>query len=60
MWRSSASSAAAMTTKPGSVARKVVSKAPQWVAPSAPTKPARSIGKRTGSFWIATSWTTWS
>jgi hypothetical protein len=22
--------------------------------------PARSMGKRTGSFWIATSWTTWS
>ena len=28
--------------------------------PSAPTKPARSIAKRTGRFWIATSWTTWS
>jgi hypothetical protein len=23
-------------------------------------KPARSIGNLTGSFWIATSWTTWS
>ena len=34
--------------------------APAWVAPSAPTSPARSIAKRTGRFWIATSWTTWS
>ena len=33
---------------------------PAWVWPSAPTSPARSIAKRTGSFWIATSCTTWS
>ena len=33
---------------------------PAWVGPSAPTSPARSIAKRTGSLWIATSCTTWS
>jgi hypothetical protein len=32
--------------------------APACVAPSAPTRPARSMAKRTGRFWIATSCTT--
>ena len=34
--------------------------APWWVGPSLPTRPARSRMKRTGSFWIAQSCTTWS
>ncbi len=60
MWTSSASSAGAMITKFGRQPRKARSNDPAWVAPSAPTKPARSIGKRTGSFCSATSCATWS
>ena len=55
---SSASSDGAMTTILGKQAMYVISNAPQWVAPSAPTKPAQSIAKRTGSFWRSTSCTT--
>ena len=60
MRTNSASSAAAITTKPGRLARKATSNAPACVAPSAPTSPARSIAKRTGNLWIATSCTIWS
>ncbi len=60
MRASSTSSEAAMITKPGRAPRKPMSKEPAWVGPSAPTSPARSMAKRTGSFWMATSWTTWS
>src|SRR6266540_842720 len=51
MWTSSASSAAAMITNPGRQPRYGRSKAPAWVGPSAPTRPARSSAKRTGSRW---------
>lgn len=47
---SSASSDGAMTTMLGKQAIYVISNAPQWVGPSAPTKPARSMAKRTGNF----------
>lgn len=47
---SSASSDGAITTMLGKQAMYVISNAPQWVGPSAPTKPARSMAKRTGSF----------
>lgn len=46
---SSASSEGAMTIMLGSVAMYVTSNAPQCVAPSAPTKPPRSIAKRTAA-----------
>uniref|UniRef100_A0A9I9EDM1 Uncharacterized protein n=1 Tax=Cucumis melo TaxID=3656 RepID=A0A9I9EDM1_CUCME len=46
---SSASSAGAMTIMFGKQAMYVISNAPQCVGPSAPTKPALSIAKRTGS-----------
>lgn len=48
MWISSDSLLGAMHTMLGRLAMKVTSNAPQWVAPSAPTRPARSIAKRTG------------
>ena len=57
---SSASSAAAISTMPGSAPMKPMSNDPACVAPSDPTRPALSMAKRTGSDWIATSWTTWS
>jgi hypothetical protein len=47
MWISSDSLLGAMHTMLGRLAMKVTSKAPQWVAPSAPTRPARSMAKRT-------------
>jgi hypothetical protein len=47
MWMSSASSEGAMTIMLGSVAMYVTSNAPQCVAPSAPTRPPRSMAKRT-------------
>jgi hypothetical protein len=47
MLMSSASLEGAMVTMWGRLAMKVMSKAPQWVAPSAPTMPARSMAKRT-------------
>lgn len=47
MWISSASSEGAMTIMLGSVAMYVTSNAPQCVAPSAPTRPPRSMAKRT-------------
>jgi 1-deoxy-D-xylulose-5-phosphate synthase len=37
-----------------------IQKLPAWVAPSAPTSPARSMAKRTGRDCSATSCTTWS
>jgi hypothetical protein len=37
-----------------------MSKEPAWVGAVGADEPARSMAKRTGSFWIATSWTTWS
>ena len=58
MRASSASSAAAIHIMPGSAPRYPISKLPACVAPSAPTRPARSIANRTGNFWIATSCTT--
>ena len=60
MRASSASSAAAIRTMFGNAPMKPMSKDPAWVGPSAPTSPARSMAKRTGSFWMATSCTTWS
>ncbi|CAN1811421.1 hypothetical protein LINPERHAP1_LOCUS26214 [Linum perenne] len=50
MCMSSVSSEGAMTTMFGKHAMKVVSKAPQCVGPSAPTRPALSIANLTGSF----------
>lgn len=47
---SSASSDGAMTTILGKQDMYTTSNAPQCVGPSAPTKPARSIAKRTGNF----------
>lgn len=47
MLMSSASLEGAMTTMLGRQAMKATSKAPQCVAPSAPTMPARSMAKRT-------------
>lgn len=47
---SSVSFDGAMTTMFGKQAIKVVSKAPQWVGPSAPTRPALSMANLTGSF----------
>ena len=44
----------------GSAPMKPMSNDPAWVEPSAPTRPARSMAKRTGRDWIATAWTTWS
>lgn len=49
IWMSSASSEGAITIMLGSVAMYVTSKAPQCVAPSAPTSPPRSIAKRTAA-----------
>mmetsp|Transcript_12318 Transcript_12318/g.30134 ORF Transcript_12318/g.30134 Transcript_12318/m.30134 type:complete len:209 (-) Transcript_12318:1505-2131(-) len=60
MLMSSASLEGAMHTMLGSDAMKVTSNAPQCVAPSAPTRPARSMAKRTGRFWRDTSCTIWS
>mmetsp|Transcript_8555 Transcript_8555/g.30871 ORF Transcript_8555/g.30871 Transcript_8555/m.30871 type:complete len:209 (-) Transcript_8555:1550-2176(-) len=60
MWHSSASLLGAMTTMFGTQARYATSKAPQCVAPSAPTSPARSMANLTGRFCSATSWTIWS
>jgi hypothetical protein len=48
MCTSSASSAAAMMTKFRQAAEIGESKEPAWVGPSAPTRPARSMAKRTG------------
>ena len=58
MRASSASSLAAISTMFGNAPMKPMSKEPAWVGPSAPTSPARSMAKRTGSFCIATSCTT--
>ena len=55
IWHSSASFLGAITTMSGRQAIKVISYAPACVGPSAPTKPARSMAKRTGNFWSATS-----
>ena len=60
MWKSSASSAGAITTMFGRQAMKATSKAPQCVGPSAPTSPALSIANFTGSFCKSTSCTTYS
>lgn len=48
MLMSSASLEGAMHTMWGKLAMKVTSKEPAWVAPSAPTMPARSMANRTG------------
>lgn len=60
MWTSSASSDGAMTTIFGRQAMYVTSKAPQWVGPSAPTRPALSTANLTGSFCRSTSCTTYA
>ena len=60
MRRHSFSSPGHITTRLGMQARKERSKAPWWVAPSAPTRPPRSMAKVTGRFCRATSWMSWS
>ena len=50
MWHSSASFMGAITTMSGRHAMNATSYAPACVGPSSPTRPARSIAKRTGSF----------
>ena len=49
-----------ITIMSGTQRRNVRSRLPLCVAPSGPTRPARSMAKSTGSRCRATSWTSWS